>query len=82
MRLEGQATKFSQGQMAMAKPRQAGMFHQPMGMYGQGPMGFPGQSMGGFRPKGPAFRGRMPIDKLKSMCNSCTGTGQGTRPAC
>ena len=77
---------FGQGQMAMAKPSQAGMFHQPMGMYGQGPMGFPGQGgyspMGGFRPKGPAFRGRMPIDKSKSMCNACTGTGQGTCPAC
>jgi hypothetical protein len=46
------------------------MFQQPMGMYAQGQMGFQGQGsyspMGGFRPKGPGFRGRMA--KLKSMC--------------
>ena len=49
---------------------QGGMFQQPMGMYAQGQMGFQGKGsyspMGGFRPKGPGFRGRMA--KLKSMC--------------
>jgi hypothetical protein len=43
MHLQGQATMLGQELMIMAGPGQAGMFQQPMAMYGQGPMGFQGQ---------------------------------------
>ena len=77
LKLHGEAPMFGQGKVAMCNPGQARMFNQPMGMCSQGPMGYPGQGnvspMGGFKPRMPAFRGRVPIDKSKSMFKACKG---------